>query len=146
MIYLASDYAGYKLKEAIKEYLAKKKIKCIDFGTDTDKVKNDFTDFAYPVAKRVSKSKKDLGILVCGSGVGMSIAANRFRYVQATLVHTVRQAKWAKILDNSNVLCLSAWTLKKANAMKIIDVWLKTPFQKLPRRIRRFKKLDSWRT
>lgn len=146
MVYLASDYAGYKLKEVIKQHLTKKKIKCHDFGTYTDEVKNDFPDFAYPVAKKISKSKNDLGILICGTGIGMCIAANRFKRVRAALVFNAKQAKWARTHDNANVLCLSAWSLTKPEALKIITVWLKTPFQKLTRRIRRFKKIDAWRT
>lgn len=146
MIYLASDYAGYKLKEIIKQHLTKKKIKCHDFGTYSDEVKNDFPDFAFPVAKKVSKSKVDLGILICGTGFGMCIAANRFKHVRATLVFNPRQAVWAKTHDNANILCLSAWSLNKKEALRILDTWLKTPFQKLERRIKRFKQIDLWRT
>ena len=146
MIYLAADYAGYKLKEIIKQHLLNKKIKCHDFGTYTDEVKNDFSDFAYPVAKKVSKSKVDLGILICGTGFGMCIAANRFKHVRATLVFDTKQARFAKTHDNSNILCLSAWALKKDDALKIVETWLKTPFQKLERRLKRFKKIDLWRT
>jgi len=146
VIYLAADYAGYKLKEAIKKGLMARNIRCHDFGTYTNEVKNDFPDFAYPVAKKVSKSKTDLGILICGTGFGMCIAANRFKQVRATLVFNVQQARWAKTHDNSNILCLSAWALKKDDALKIVETWLKTPFQKLERRLKRFKKIDLWRT
>jgi len=145
VIYLAADYAGYKLKEAIKKHLIAKKLKCHDLGTNTDEVKNDFPDFAYPVAKKVAKSKVDSGILICGTGFGMCIAANRFKHVRATLAFDVKQAKWAKTHDNSNILCLSAWSLKKTEALKVVDAWLATPFKKLERRIRRFKKIDAWR-
>lgn len=146
MLHIASDYTGYKLKEAIKQHLTKKKIKCHDSGTYADEVKNDFPDFAYPVARGISKSKTDAGILICGTGFGMCIAANRFKHVRATLAFNTKQAQWAKTHDNSNILCLSAWSLKKTEALKIVDVWLTTPFQKLARRIRRFKKIDAWRT
>jgi len=146
MIYLGADYAGYKLKEAIKKYLEKKKIKYHDFGTFSGKTKNDFPQFAYPVAKKVSRSKKDLGILVCGTGFGMCIAANRFKRVRATLVYDVKNARYAKTHDNANILCLSAWSVKKEDAFRIINTWLKTPFPKLARRVRRFKKIDQWRT
>jgi ribose 5-phosphate isomerase B len=146
MIYIASDYAGYKLKEAIRQYLQKKKIKCHDFGSFSDKKKNDFPDFAYPVAKKVSRAKTDLGILICGTGFGMAIAANRFKHVRATLAFNTKQTRWAKTHDNANILCLSAWSLKKTEALKIVHIWLATPFQNLPRRINRFKKIDLWRT
>jgi len=145
MIYLGADYAGYKLKETIKEYLKKKRVKYQDFGTFSGKTKNDFPEFAYPVAKKISKSKKDLGILVCGTGFGMCIAANRFKYVRATLVYDIKQARYAKTHDNANVLCLAAWSVNKIKALKILDIWLKTPFNPLARRLRRFKKIDQWR-
>jgi RpiB/LacA/LacB family sugar-phosphate isomerase len=144
MLYLGADYAGYKLKEEIKKYLDKKKIKYHDFGTFSDKEKNDFPDFAYPVAKKVSKSKKDLGILVCVTGFGMCIAANRFKNIRAVLVASVKQAKWAKTHDNANILCFSSWLTNSHQAKKIIHKWLKTPFLRLVRRVRRFKKIEQW--
>ena len=146
MIYLGADYAGYRLKEVIAKYLVAKKVRFHDLGCYSVKQKNDFPDFAWPVAKKVSRSKNYLGILICGTGFGMCIAANRFNHVRATLVNDLKQARYSKTHDNSNVLCLSAWSTSSAKALKIVDVWLKTPFQKLPRRIRRFKKIDQWPT
>jgi ribose 5-phosphate isomerase B len=146
MLYLGADYAGYQLKEAIKKYLDKKDIKYQDFGTFSAQSKNDFPDFAYPVAKKVSHSQKDLGILICGTGFGMCIAANRFKNVRAVLANNLKQARWAKTHDNANILCLSAWSVKSVEALKIVEIWLKTPFKKLARRIRRFKKIEQWRT
>lgn len=146
MIYLGADYAGYKLKQAIKQYLDRKKLKYRDFGTLSDKNRNDFTEFAWPVAKKVAHSKEAKGILICGTGIGMSIAANRFKRVRAALVFNVKQARFAKTHDNANILCLAAWSVKEKDALKIINVWLKTPFKPLKRRVRRFKKIDQWRT
>lgn len=146
MIYLGADYAGYKLKQAIKLYLDKKKVKYHDFGTFSDKNKNDFPEFAWPVAKKVARSRKDLGILICGTGFGMCIAANRFKRVRATLVYGLKEARYAKTHDNANILCLAAWSTRKQEALKIINTWLKTPFQALARRVRRFNKIDRWRT
>jgi len=146
MIYLGADYAGYNLKEILKKHLDKKKIKYHDFGAFTNKDKNDFTEFALPVAKKVSKSKNDIGVLICGTGYGMCIAANRFKKIRATLVNNRRQAKWAKSHDNANVLCLAAWSITIAKATKILDIWLKTNFKPLARRVRRFNTIDKWRT
>jgi len=146
MIYLGADYAGYKLKEAVKQYLDKKKLKYQDFGTFSDKNKNDFPEFAWPVAKKVAHSKDAKGILICGTGIGMSIAANRFKKVRAALVFKVKEARFAKTHDNANILCLAAWSTRKQVALKIINTWLKTPFQALARRVRRFKKVDQWPT
>ncbi len=146
MIYLGADYAGYKLKEAVKQYLSKKKLKYQDFGAFSDKNKNDFPEFALPVAKKVASSKEAKGILICGTGTGMSIAANRFKRVRAALVFNVKQARFAKTHDHANILCLAAWFVKERDALKIINVWLKTPFKPLKRRVKRFKKIDQWRT
>lgn len=144
MIYLGADYAGYKLKEAIKQYLNKKEVKYQDFGTLADKGKNDFTEFIPPVVKKVKASKSNLGILICGTGQGMVIGANRFKGIRASLVFDAKQARFSKIHDNANVLVLSAWATKAPGAKKIIKAWLNTKFKPLARRVRRFKKVDQW--
>ena len=74
----------------------------------------------------------------------MCMAANRFKNIRATLVHNIKQAKWAKINDDANILCLSAWQTNVNLAKKIVNTWLKTPFKKLARRVRRFKKIVKW--
>ena len=144
MIFIGADYAGYKLKEKIKKYLDSKKIKYSDIGTDTNKVKNDFTDFIPPVVRGVKKSSKNIGILICGTGLGMVIGANRFRKIRAVLVFNIKQAVSSKTHDNANVLCLSAWETDQKKAKQIINAWLKTSFDPLIRRVRRFKKIDKW--
>lgn len=144
MIYIGSDYAGYKLKESIKKYFDIKKIDYVDVGTDSEKIKNDFTDFIPPVVKPVQKSNKNFGILICGTGFGMVIGSNRFRKIRSVLAYNKKQAKNSKIYDNTNILCLSAWNTKGVEAQKIIEVWLETKFQPLVRRIKRFKKIDTW--
>lgn len=144
MIYIASDYAGYKLKEKVKSILITKKIKVIDFGCESDKVKNDFPEFAKKVALKVRQSKKDLGILVCGAGYGMCIAANRLRGIRAVSVFNNKQAFFSKTHDNANILCLSKWMTDPAAVKGIINTWLATKFQPLARRVRRFKTIDRW--
>ncbi len=144
MIYIGADYAGYKLKESIKKYFDKKKIEYIDVGAVSDKVKNDFTDFIPPVVRPIQKSNKNFGILICGTGFGMVIGSNRFRKIRAVLAYNRKQAQNSKVYDNTNVLCLSAWNVKGIEATKIINAWLQTSFQPLSRRIRRFKKIDTW--
>lgn len=146
MIYLGADYAGYKLKQKITKYFDLEKIKYIDIGTDSDKEKNDFTDFIPPVVKEVRKSSQNYGILICGTGIGMVIGANRFRKIRAALIFTAKQAIFSKTHDNANILCLSAWETNEKLAKHIIASWLKTSFKPLARRIRRFKKVDKWPT
>lgn len=146
MIYIGADYAGYKLKEKLKEYFDIKKIKYFDVGTDTDKKKNDFTDFIPLVIYEVKKSSSNKGVLICGTGYGMVIGSNRFKKIRATMVHNPKQAKWAKTHDNSNVLVLSSWTIDSSTAKKIFNTWHQTKFNKLARRVRRFKTIDRWRS
>ncbi|MBU0597648.1 RpiB/LacA/LacB family sugar-phosphate isomerase [Patescibacteria group bacterium] len=145
-IYIGSDYAGYKLKEAIKKYLELRGLPFFDVGSKSDKAINDFPAFARPVAKHVSSNKNDRGILICGTGIGMCIAANRFKKVRAVLAFNLQQARWARTYDNANILCLSSWSVNNAQAKAIVRTWLDTPFKKLVRRVRRFKTIDSWRT
>ncbi len=146
MIYLGADYAGYKLKEKIKTYLDLKKNKYIDIGTYSDKTKNNFTEFIPPLVKGVKSSKKNFGILICGTGLGMVIGANRFKKIRAVLVFSAKQAKFSKTHDNSNILCLSAWETNEKVALDIIKTWLSTSFKPLARRVRRFKQIDKWPT
>ncbi|MFH0804705.1 MAG: RpiB/LacA/LacB family sugar-phosphate isomerase [Patescibacteria group bacterium] len=144
MIHIASDYAGFKLKESLTRYLERCGIPYVDHGCRAGGKHNDFPDFALPVAQLVSTSTSSYGILICGTGFGMCVAANRFRHVRATLAFSPRQARFAKTHDNSNVLCLSAWETNGTAAQKIVAAWLATPFQPLARRRRRLNALDTW--
>ncbi len=144
MLYIGSDYAGYQLKEKIKLYLEKHQMAYIDVGTESGRARNDFTEFIPPVVTPIQKNSRHRGILICGTGYGMVIGANRFRGIRATLAHSVRQAKYARTHDNANILVFSAWQTSAPLATRILGIWLQTPFDALPRRIRRFKKIDTW--
>ena len=139
-IIIASDHGGYDLKEKIKEYLKELNYEFDDFGTDsTDSV--DYTDYAQKVAKEIQK--KGRGILICGTGIGMSIAANRFSGVRATLCHDEETAKMAREHNNSNILCMGGRVLDTETAKKITKVWLETPFSGDERHKRRLEKIDE---
>ncbi len=146
MLYLASDYAGYRLKVSVKNWLARKKISFRDIGSQSRAKRDDFTDYIPAVVRQLKKSKSNRAVLVCGTGYGMAIGANRFPGIRATLATDARQAKFSRTHDNSNVLVLSAWFSDKKNISRIVKAWLKTPFQALPRRVRRFKVVDTWPT
>jgi ribose 5-phosphate isomerase B len=140
-IALGSDHAGYKIKELIKEYLTRKKIGFRDFGTGSE-VSVDYPDFAHPVAEAVAKGEFDRGILVCGSGVGMSIAANKHKGIRAVLVHDTYTAKQSREHGDANVLALAGKKLTRAKANKIVDVWLHTEFSGEERHQRRIDKIE----
>ncbi|MFC1510826.1 ribose 5-phosphate isomerase B [Candidatus Margulisiibacteriota bacterium] len=141
-IAIGSDHAGYKVKELIKGYLKRKKIEFKDFGTHSEE-SVDYPDYARPVAEAVAKGNFDRGILVCGSGVGMTITANKVKGVRAVLAHDTYTAKQSRQHGDCNVLCLAGHKLTRAKATKIVDVWLKAKFSGEERHARRIRKIEE---
>jgi ribose 5-phosphate isomerase B len=139
---IGSDHAGYRLKEALKAYLAKEKIEFKDFGTGSEEPV-DYPDIAFPVAKAVAKKEFDRGILVCGSGVGMIIAANKVKGIRAINVTDEYTAKQSREHGDCNVLGLAGRKLDAAKALKIVEIWLKTEFSGEERHVRRIRKIDE---
>ena len=127
-IYISSDHAGFKLKEAIKDYLSKKKMNFQDLGpNNNDRV--DYPDFAHKVARKVKTNKKNIGILVCGSGMGMSIAANRHKNVRAAQCFNLKSTKLSRLHNDANIITLGSRLLSKKNALNCISVFLNTKFE-----------------
>ncbi len=141
---LASDHAGFPLKQEIKKYLKKKKMAFKDFGTDSEE-SCDYPDFAKPAARAVAQGKFDRGILICGSGVGVTIVANKVKGIRAVNAYDIYTAKQSREHGDCNVLCLAGRKLKKDQALKIIAVWLATPFSNDERHLRRIRKIESRR-
>ena len=125
-IALASDHAGFPIKQKLFVYLSKRGFHVIDFGTHSDQ-STDYPDFAKKVAQAVSSKKCDKGILACGSGVGMSIAANKFKGIRAAAPWSIRTAKLSSEHNWSNVLCVSGRFHSLSLIKKLIQAWLKTP-------------------
>ncbi|HVN67570.1 MAG TPA: ribose 5-phosphate isomerase B, partial [Candidatus Sulfotelmatobacter sp.] len=140
-IALGSDHAGFALKQRLIAYLRKKKISFKDFGTYNEE-SCDYSDFAYPVARAVAAKKFDRGILVCGSGVGVSITANRVRGVRAVMVNDKYTARQSREHGDSNIICFGGRRLAAAKALKLLAIWLKTPFSGEARHARRIAKID----
>ena len=127
-IYISSDHAGFKLKESIKDYLSKKKINFQDLGpNNNDRV--DYPDFAHKVARKVKTNKKNVGILVCGSGMGMSIAANRHKNIRAAQCFNLKSTKLSRLHNDANIITLGSRLLSKKNALNCISVFLNTKFE-----------------
>ena len=141
-IAIGSDHAGYKLKEQIKSFLNRKKIAYKDFGT-TSEESCDYPDFAYPVAEAVAKKKFDRGILICGSGVGVTIVANKVSGIRAVNAYDIEIAKQSREHGDCNVLCLAGRKIKRDTALKIVNAWLKTPFSNDERHARRIRKIEK---
>ena len=125
---IASDHAGYILKEKIKDFLITKDISVIDLGPFCmDSV--DYPDYAKKVAKRVVLKKSDLGILICGSGTGMAITANKFKGIRAAQCYNKSSTILSRQHNNANIICLGARMLKKNETFKLISYFLNTKFE-----------------
>jgi len=124
---MGADHAGYELKDRIKEHLQQRGLDVEDHGTNSpDSV--DYPDFARLVAHDVSERRADLGILVCGSGIGMSIAANKVEGIRAANVSSEYEAQMSREHNDANVLALGARILNTGEALAIVDKWLSTAF------------------
>ena len=138
-IFIASDHGGFKLKKFIKSFLDKD-FAIKDLGPKQNKKSVDYPDFAHKLCKQVSKNKNNIGILVCGSGVGMSIAANKNKGIRAALCYSVENAKLSRLHNDANVITLGERLIKKNIALKCVKAFLKTNFEG-GRHIKRIKKI-----
>ncbi len=144
-IYLGSDHNGFALKQDLITMLEKSEHEVIDTGDQTLQPDDDFPQFAKQTAEALlaDGSAEARGILICGSGQGMCMAANRFKGIRASLVWDVAEARMARNDDDSNVLCLPARLLKTEEAETVVNAWLATPFAGASRFKRRIQQLDN---
>ncbi len=138
-IYVAADHAGVTLKAAIQK--AFPQLEWVDLGpSNCDRV--DYPDFAKILCEKMKGDPTARGILICGSGIGMSITANRFAWIRAALVENPVGAKLSREHNDSNVLCLGARFLAPEYAADIARAWLDTPFSQDPRHVQRIQKMN----
>ncbi len=128
MIIIGSDHGGYKLKKEIKKYLEEKEIKYKDLGTYEEE-SVDYPDIASKVSQEVQKNKENQGILICRSGIGMSIVANKFKGIRCALCHNEYTAKYSRLHNNSNILAMGADDVDINEAIRILRMWLATNFE-----------------
>ena len=139
-IVLGADHNGTELKKLIKEYLIEKKFNPIDIGPfNTGKV--DYPDYASQAAQIVANGDAQFGILICGSGIGMSIVSNKVAGIRAALVHNLQTAPLTKEHNNANMLCLGAWVVDHSTSLQIVDSWLNAKFGEY-RHVKRVAKID----
>ena len=138
-IILASDHAGFKLKEEIKKFLIKKRKKVLDLGTKNANPV-DYPDYAHLLSRKMKKDKRQLGILICGSGTGMSIVSNKHKNIRAALCYNIKSTKLSRLHNNANVMTLGSRVIKKNVAFKCISAFLNTDFDG-GRHLRRVKKI-----
>ena len=140
-IAIGSDHAGFKLKQQLISYLKRHGLAYKDFGTDSE-ASCDYPDFAFPVARAVAAGRFERGVLICGSGVGVTITANRVKGIRAVNVNNLYTARQSREHGDANVLCLAGKRLPTPKALRILEVWLQTPFSGDERHLRRIRKLD----
>ena len=127
-IAIGADHAGFEFKEQLKEFLIKSNYEVKDFGAHTFDKDDGFPDYALPVAKAVGNGEYDRGVLVCGSGIGVSIAANKVKGVRAVNCTSEEFARLSREHNNTNVICFPGRFLDEKEAEKYLDIWLKTEF------------------
>jgi ribose 5-phosphate isomerase B len=144
LIYIGADHRGFQLKETLKNYLKESGYEVADVGNDKYLATDDYPDFAALAARKISLDPENSrGVLICGSGVGMDVAANKFKNVRSALAFNTEQAAASRSDDNANVLSLAADYLDEDSAKKILSVWLATNFSGEERHRRRLRKIED---
>ena len=138
-IFISSDHAGFGLKEDIKKHLKNKKLNFKDLGPFNDD-SVDYPDYAHKLAKKVKVSKKNIGILVCGSGTGMNIAANKHKNIRAAQCFNTKSTKLSRLHNDANIITLGSRLISKKNALKFVSIFLNTNFDG-GRHLKRVKKI-----
>jgi len=138
-IFIASDHAGYILKKKIISHFSRKN-SFMDLGSFNSKESVNYPDYAHKLSKKVLSNSKNIGILVCGSGMGMSMSANKHKKIRAALCYSVKNAKLSRLHNNANIITLGARLIKKETAFKCISAFLNTKFEG-GRHIKRVKKI-----
>jgi len=142
IIPIASDHAGFAAKEIVKKILEELGQMPVDFGTHTDE-SVDYPEFAVQVARKVNDGEHEFGILVCGSGQGMCMTANKYPNVRGAVVYDEEVAILARKHNNANVMCLPGRALEETQLKKILHAWFNTAFDEGGRHERRVKKINS---
>jgi len=142
-IAIACDHAGFVLKDTVITQIKKHESEVIDFGTDNATTPVDYPDYAAKLAQAVASGKADRGIMLCGSGIGACITANKFKGVRAAACHDTYSAAQGVAHDDMNVLCMGARVIGSSLACSLVDAFLTTSFTKEPRHMRRLEKLKA---
>ncbi|MGB9791373.1 MAG: ribose 5-phosphate isomerase B [Thermacetogeniaceae bacterium] len=143
-IAIGSDHAGYRLKEEVKKRFSSQQIEFSDFGVNCDEPA-DYPDIAEPVAEAVARGEADLGILICGTGIGMTIAANKVPGIRAALCHDLFTARAAREHNDANILTLGERVIDPELACQIVSEWLRADFQggRHARRLAKIRALEE---
>ena len=138
-ICISSDHAGFRLKESIKNFFNSKNISIIDLGPINEN-SVDYPDYAKKVSNRIKSKRSDIGILVCGSGTGMAISANKTKKIRAAVCYNLKSTRLSRQHNNANIIAIGSRLTKKNTALKLVSVFLETKFEG-GRHLRRVKKI-----
>ena len=138
-ICISSDHAGFKLKESIKDFLINKNISIIDLGPMNEN-SVDYPDYAKKVSNRIKSKRSDIGILVCGSGTGMAISANKIKGIRAAVCYNLRSTRLSRQHNDANIIAIGSRLTKKNTALQLVSIFLETKFEG-GRHLRRVKKI-----
>lgn len=141
-IALGSDHGGYQLKENLKKYLKELNVEYKDFGCNSEK-SVDYPDIGFKIAREVKNRNYDKGILICGTGIGMSIVANKIKGIRASLCHDVFSARYSREHNDANILTLGGRVIDSGLAKEIVKVWLNTDFSGEERHLKRLNKIKQ---
>lgn len=141
-IYLGSDHAGFRLKKQIQTYVEDKGYRVVDLGV-FEEVPSDYPDIAREVGEKVAENKDSFGILICGTGIGMCMTANKVKGIRAANAESTTYAEMARRHNNANILCLGGRHIPFEKAKEIIDVFFKTIFEAEERHVRRVEKMEK---
>lgn len=141
MVAIGSDHGGYEYKQLLKKHLTDRGISYKDFGTNSTEA-CDYPDYAKPVCEAVLSGECKCGILICGTGIGMSITANRYTGIRAAVCTEAFSAQATREHNNANVLCMGARVISPETCLELADIFLDTPFSNDERHIRRISKIE----
>lgn len=143
MLYIAADHGGYPLKEELKRFLAAEDYEVVDLGAEELDLADDYPDYALKVAEQVAQDGESGGILICGTGQGMCMAANKVAGIRAVQVYNEFTAQDAADHLNANIICLGGRVTDMETAKKLVKIWLETEFSEDERHVRRLKKIEE---
>ena len=144
-VYIASDHGGYNLKEVLINFLSEKSYLVVDMGNKKFDPKDDYPDFIIPMAKKVAEEKAS-GIVLGRSGNGEAIVANKIRGIRAAVCLNIEMARKARMDNNANIVSIGADLISESEALKIVEVFLETPFSEEERHLRRIAKISQYET
>ncbi len=142
MIAIGNDHTGYALKKTIMEYLDARGIEYKDFGCG-EVTSSNYPDYAKAVGRAIQKKECDLGILICGTGIGISITANKMKGIRAALCHDCFSAEATRLHNDANILAMGARVIGAGHALKIVETFIDTPFSEEERHVKRIQMMEE---